>query len=105
EDSYYVPAGQIVLDLRELSEPGQLDGRTIHLDANAGEILVILPEDGLAANLNGDIQFGGAITVNHNEDGGWGYSRDAFVGDRADPTIDLDIDVKFGHIEVRQEAA
>ncbi|HSV39522.1 MAG TPA: PspC domain-containing protein [Nocardioidaceae bacterium] len=105
EDSYHVPAGQIILDLSRLSEPGQLDGRTIHLDANAGEILVILPLDGLSADLNGDIQFGGAITVNNNEDGGWGYSRNAIVGDPTDPRVTLDIDVKFGHIEVRQEAA
>ena len=100
ESHYQVPAGQIILDLTKVAEPGELNDQTIELEANAGEIIVILP-DGLAADVDADIRFGGAVTINGSEDGGWGYSRDAFVGDSSEPAVNLDIDVKFGHIEVR----
>jgi phage shock protein PspC (stress-responsive transcriptional regulator) len=99
---YSVPAGRIELDLRQVSDLGELNGQDIDLDANAGELVVILPE-GLSADVDADVDFGGAITLpGGDEDGGWGYSRDAFIGDVDDPTIELKMDVKFGHIEVRQ---
>ncbi len=102
-DSYHVPAGRILLDLSRISEPGGLADKTIEVDANAGEIVVILPNN-LAADVHADIDFGGAITLPDREIDGWGETRDAFVGNPDDPTVDLDLAVKFGHIEVRQAA-
>ena len=42
-DDYSVPAGRIVLDLTELDDPEELDGRAVSADVNAGEIVVIMP--------------------------------------------------------------
>ncbi len=45
QDSYDMDAGEIVLDLSEVSDLENLDGRTIELDGAVGRIEVILPDD------------------------------------------------------------
>jgi phage shock protein PspC (stress-responsive transcriptional regulator) len=106
EDSYSVPAGRIELDLSKVKDLAALDEKHISLDANAGELLVILPP-GLSANVTADIDAAGAIELpDDNDKDGFGPSLDRFVGNsNEDPTIELDLELDFGHIEVRQEAA
>jgi phage shock protein PspC (stress-responsive transcriptional regulator) len=100
-DSYHVPAGQIVLDLTDVRDPAELDGRSISLDANAGELVVVLPDD-VAATVDASVDFGGAIDLpNRSEDGFDVDARSLVNGDDPVATVDLDLGLKFGHIEVR----
>lgn len=106
-DDYRVPAGRIELDLRQVEDLQALDGRTLHLSANAGELLVALPLD-LAVDYRADVRYGGTIEVGSRVGGGWSYdqrgSLPAIVPDStgSDPRVLLDLDLRFGHIEVVQ---
>jgi len=100
--SYHVPAGRIELDLRRIKDVAELNGRDITLDANAGELLVILPPH-VGANVSADIGFAGAIDLpGDGDDEGFGAHADQriIVPDQTS-TIDLEFDLDFGHIEVR----
>lgn len=101
QSRYHVPAGQIVLDLTEVRDPAELDGRSISLDANAGELVVVLPED-VSAVVDATVDFGGAIDLPTRSEDGFGVDTRGVVGG-TDPvaTVDLELDLEFGHIEVR----
>ncbi len=102
-DHYQVPAGRIDLDLTDVRDLEALDGRSITIEANAGELLVAVP-DGLHVDYDADIQYGGAITTPAGERDGWASELAGQLGDpENDPSIHLNIDLKFGHIEVRQQ--
>ncbi len=45
EDTYEFEAGELILDLSELADPENLDGRSIHVDGDLGRIEVIVPDD------------------------------------------------------------
>lgn len=100
-DDYSVPAGRIVLDLTEVGDRAELDGRAIRADVNAGEIQVIVPP-GLSVDLEAEIRYGGSIEP---PDGltrdGWDVAVDQRYG-AADDTVALDLSVGFGHINVRR---
>lgn len=102
QDSYFVPAGRIELDLSNITEVEALDGREIEVDANAGELLVILPP-GVGATVEADISFAGAIDLpGSGDDEGFGAHADqTIVVPNQISTIDLELDLDFGHIEVR----
>jgi len=101
EERYFVPAGAMHIDMSNIRDIERLDGRTIEVGANAGEIVVTLPE-GVDANVNADVAFG-EIDVLGEERGGTGLSVQDTVDGGADaPEIDLDLDLAFGSIEVRQ---
>jgi hypothetical protein len=101
--SYDVPAGRIELDLTRIDDLEELDGRRISMEANAGELVVTVPED-LAVELDADIEYGGAIETPAGELDGWGRTLHSRIdGGDAVAEIDLELDLKFGHIEVRQQ--
>lgn len=100
---YDVPAGRLELDLTDVEDLEELDGRTIELEANAGEIVVIVPDD-LTVDYLADIRYGGAIETPDGAQDGWSQSLQGSVGgDDTVATIDLELDLKFGNIEVRQQ--
>jgi phage shock protein PspC (stress-responsive transcriptional regulator) len=105
EDTYFLPAGRIVLDLTELSEPSALAGRTIELDVNAGEIVVIVPGQ-VDIDLDAEIRYGGAIdTPDGRTYDGWGTDlQRTFEGppEVTGPPLELDLETGFGHIDVRR---
>ena len=101
EDAYDVPAGRVAVDLTDLEDLDSLDGRTLDLSANAGELLVIVP-DGLTVDLDATIAYGGAIDWPGGTRDGWDFGLDRRIGDADDPTISIDADLDFGHIELRQ---
>jgi hypothetical protein len=103
EDVYDVPAGRIVLDLSKLEDLDQLDGRRIDLEANAGEIVVIVPEE-LGVDFSASVKYGGAIETPIGTRDGWNSSLNGHVGDDdAAAQVDLEMDLQFGRIEVRQQ--
>ena len=102
QDEYTVPAGRIELDLRDVRDPEELDGRTIALDANLGELVVLLPED-VAATVTADIDLGGNISLPGSDRGGWDVSLVGEVpGDDPVAEVDLQLELQAGSIEVRQ---
>ncbi len=101
EDVYDVPAGRVAVDLTDLEDVDSLDGRALELSANAGELLVIVPE-GLTVDLDANISYGGAIDWPDGTRDGWNVGLDRRIGDADDPTISIDADLDFGHIELRQ---
>lgn len=103
EDVYDVPAGRIVLDLSKVEDLDQLDGRRIDLEANAGEIVVIVPEE-LGVDFSASVKYGGAIETPIGTRDGWNSSLNGHVGDDdAAALVDLEMDLQFGRIEVRQQ--
>ncbi len=103
EDRYFVPAGAVYLDMSNIHDIARLDGRTIEVEGNAGEIVVTLPE-GVDADVNADVAAAGEVTVLGQSRGGvGGVSLDRTVdGGPGAPSIDLNLDLVVGHIEVRQ---
>ena len=100
--AYEVPAGRIELDLTRLT-PEELDSRLVELDVNVGEIVVIVPDD-VNVLFDARIDYGGAIETPVGNRDGWGprltSELEAASDARAD--LELDIDMNWGHIEVRQ---
>ena len=100
---YDVPAGRIELDLTEVRDLEELDGKNIRVEANAGELVVIVPDD-LAVELDADIEYGGAIETPSRMLDGWSRTLQTRI-DEGDAVaeVQLELDVQFGHIEVRQQ--
>lgn len=103
DDRYSFTAGATHLDLSEVSDLEGLDGRTIEVEANAGEIIVTLP-DGVDVDVDATISGGGEVTVLGEKRNGLGMiSIDRSVdGGENVPAFDLDLGLVVGNIEVRQ---
>jgi hypothetical protein len=104
--SYDITAGQIRLDLTEVEDLENLDGRRLDLEATAGEILVIVPE-GLDVDVDASIRLGGEIEVDGVIENGNGVDLNRRIdgGDPDASQLSLELDLVVGHIEVRQEEA
>lgn len=103
QDRYFVPAGTVNLDLSGIRDVEALDGRTIEVEANAGELVVILPED-VDVDVDADISLAGEVSVLDERRGGAGgvsLQRSVDGGEDA-PEMDLNLDLVVGSIEVRQ---
>jgi phage shock protein PspC (stress-responsive transcriptional regulator) len=104
-DAYQVTAGQIRLDLTRVDNVAALDGRTIDLHAEAGEIIVVVP-DGVDVNVDAAIRFGGEVEVDGYTQSGNGVDVSRHIEGGADaPQLDLELDLLVGHIQVTQEDA
>lgn len=103
KDRYALGAGEILLDLRELSptELEKLDGRTIELDVRLGHIRVLVPEDGLDVVADSDFAGAGESVLFDNRTDG--SDRRSYGTDDVDPDLNLDLDMLFGQIEVLTE--
>lgn len=102
QSSYSVPAGEIHLDLSEVDDLEELDGREIDLDANAGEIVVVVP-DGLDVQVDADVSVGGEVQVlDRRSDGTDVHITQSIDGGPDVPEIELDIQLLVGSIEVRK---
>ncbi|HEX4976915.1 MAG TPA: PspC domain-containing protein [Nocardioides sp.] len=103
--SYDITAGQIRLDLTEVEDLENLDGRRLDLEATAGEILVLVP-DGIDVDVDGSIRLGGEIEVDGVVENGNGVDLNRRIDGGDDVSqLYLELDLVVGHIEVRQEEA
>jgi phage shock protein PspC (stress-responsive transcriptional regulator) len=104
QSSYDMKTGELVLDLSRVSDLAPLDGRSIRIDGNAGRIEVVVPS-GLTVDVNADIRYAGGITIgDRNNGGGVNPSASETVGGHfGDPTLNLEIDLRVGEIDVRQQ--
>ena len=99
---YYVPAGSIRLDMSNVRDVAALDGRTIDMRANAGELVVVLPP-GVDAHVDAEVAVAGAADIAGQTSDGTGlHMVRSLDGGAAAPEVNLNLDLVVGHIEVRQ---
>lgn len=103
KDRYELGAGEIVIDLRDLSraELAKLDERTIEADVRLGHIRVLVPEDGLDVTADSNIEGAGESVLFENRTDG--SDKTTYGTPDADPNLTLDLEVLFGQIEVLTE--
>ncbi len=102
EDLYAFTAGATHLDLSNIRDVARLDGRTVEIEGNAGQIIVTLP-DNLDVDVTATVAMAGEVQVLDERHGGTGVSMTRTVdgGDGA-AQLDLDLHLLVGDIEVRQ---
>ena len=100
---YSFTAGSTHVNLSRISDLEALDGRTIAIDGNAGEIVVTLPDD-VDVDVEATIRGAGEVNVLGETRNGLGtINLDRSVDGGEDvPAFDLDLDLAVGNIEVRQ---
>lgn len=103
DDRYTFGAGTTRLDLRNITDLDQLDGRTIGIEGNVGEIVVTVPPDA-DVNVDARIAMAGEVTVLDETRSGAGVVavERTVDGGQGVPQFDLDLDLGVGNIEVRQ---
>jgi phage shock protein PspC (stress-responsive transcriptional regulator) len=104
EPSYHTPTGTIEIDLTRIRDLAALNGRTVDIGTNAGEITVIVP-NGLNVHVAADIRYAGQINIGDEMRDGLGQSLDSTLTTSTTPgtpVLDLDVEVRFGQITVRQ---
>ena len=101
-DSYeYKGLGEYTVDLTRVTDLEGLDGRTIHVSAEVGELDVILPSE-LDVDVIARVDGPGGLTIFGNESGGIDTERtDSHDGGTDVPELTLDIELDAGHIDVR----
>ncbi|WP_243056779.1 PspC domain-containing protein [Nocardioides sp. SR21] len=100
QSSYSLDVGEQRIDLSEVSDLDNLDGRTIAVTGDVGRIEITLP-DGLAARINASVDGPGNINLFGEEDGGVDIDQQRIVGSAGEPTITLDVTLDVGQIEVK----
>ncbi len=99
DSSYSHGVGGQRIDLSEISDPENLDGRAIAIDGDLGSIDVTLPR-GVRAVIDARVGGVGNIKLLGSERGGIDVTSQRTVGSAGNPTITLDIRLGVGEIEV-----
>jgi hypothetical protein len=97
--SYDITSGRVMVDLSRVHDPEALDGRTIDVDARAGEVVVILPRD-IESKVSSEVHGPGEIDLPDQNSGGFGRDLSGTYGD-GPATVTIDAELNAGHIEVR----
>jgi hypothetical protein len=96
--------GRMVLDLSQLSDPQNLDGRTVHVDSRIGQIEVIVPSS-ISAEIDANVDVGD-VTGPPNRlvdtDGDGDRTTISSVGAAGTPDVRLDLDLNLGEILITQ---
>jgi hypothetical protein len=101
QDSYDYDVGEFVLDLSLVTDPEELDGKTIRMSADVGELAVVVPED-MDVTVTGTIDGPGGTTLFDEESGGIDHTSTASHDGGEDvPKLTLDLQLDVGHIDVR----
>jgi hypothetical protein len=102
QNSYDISNGELVLDLRNVSDLERLDGRSIRVSAAAGAIEVIVP-DGLDTRVTADIDGPGNIELFGEETDGFDIAMNREHDGGTDvPSITIDADLSVGRIHVHE---
>ena len=99
--TYSVSSGRVFVDLSEVRDPQELDGRVIDVHASAGEVVVVLP-DGIRSEVDADIDGPGQIDLPDNDSGGIDNALDGSYGSGSG-TVTITTRLSVGHIDVRTD--
>jgi hypothetical protein len=100
KSDYRIDSGRIFLDLSDVADPQKLDGKVIHLDAGAGEVVLTLPR-GVRSEVVADIDGPGAVDLpGGRSSGGIDTHLEGTYGQGA-ATVTFDTQLSIGHIDVR----
>ena len=98
EPHYALGAGEMRLDLTEVADPSELDGRTVSIENGMGQVRVIVPDD-IDLTVDAHVDFG-HLQIFTRDVGGWNSNvlwRDT---DDPDPDLHLVFDQSFGETKV-----
>ncbi|HET7388661.1 MAG TPA: PspC domain-containing protein [Nocardioidaceae bacterium] len=99
--SYFLPAGRAYVDLTDVAQPAELDGRSIDIGSRAGTIVVVLPHD-VRAQVDAEVTGPGDIVTPRRNESGFGTAIVETVNPAVDsPLLHLRLHTYAGHIEVR----
>ncbi len=103
DDAYTMGSGDLILDLTDVADVGQLDGRTIELTGDIGSLEVVVP-DGVDIEADVHIDGPGGYQVFDREGGGFStrfvHSHD---GGPDAPSLTLVADLQLGEITIDTE--
>lgn len=103
QPSYRMETGELVIDLSEISDPAELDGRTLDIKTDVGRVEVILPPD-LDVDWDASVGIGSLVQPTGTEQGGFDVSKSGSL-DVADDQGTLQLDVALDIGEIRLEPA
>jgi phage shock protein PspC (stress-responsive transcriptional regulator) len=105
QNKYDFGAGQLTIDLTQVSDPANLDGRNIDIEGGAGELEVIVP-DGLDVEVDAQIGGPGDISLFGDHSSGFGsdMTRQHDGGLNA-PDLTIDAQLGGGSITVKAEGS
>jgi phage shock protein PspC (stress-responsive transcriptional regulator) len=96
-------AGEIDLDLTQVQDLANLDGKNIDLSADVGRIVVIVP-DGLTVHVDADIDGPGHFELFGSDEGVIDQHRNVtHVGGVGAPELSINADVSVGEIKIYEE--
>jgi phage shock protein PspC (stress-responsive transcriptional regulator) len=99
---YSIPRGDLVLDLSKVADLRSLDGRTINLKGDLGQVEVVLPA-GLGAEVEANVHGPGHISLFGEETGGFDVTMERrHPAGAGAPLVHLDAELAAGQIEVTQ---
>ncbi|GAA1965757.1 PspC domain-containing protein [Nocardioides panacihumi] len=103
QDSYHLDAGELVVDLTEVSDPAAMDGRTIVLKGGVGKVTLVVPDDwGVGVTARAGV--GNVKVLDTGENGGFGIDYSAHhTGSAGAPDIEVNAHVGIGAVEVLDE--
>ncbi len=97
-DSYFQEAGEQVIDLSDVSDPEELDGRTIVVSGDVGRIEVIVPE-GVDVEITANMDGPGGYDLFGMQGGGIDWNRSAsHDGGPGAPSLVIEADLDLGEI-------
>jgi phage shock protein PspC (stress-responsive transcriptional regulator) len=99
--TYSVEGGRVFVDLSQVRDPANLDGRVVALSAEAGELVVVLPS-GIRSKVAADIDGPGQVDLPDDSSGGIDTSLDGTYGAGAG-TVTITTNLSVGHIDVRTD--
>lgn len=104
EEGYSIVAGNVVIDLTDL--PLDTDVVTVPVNLGAGELRVVLPEDGAytarVRQTAGDFTWLDDATRSGVGDGGWRTYESQAVRDGAEPQLELELTLGAGELTVEE---
>ena len=100
QDAYDLGAGEMLVDLSQVEDVDDLDGRDIRIDVVAGRVEVIVP-DGVDVSVTTNVLGGEVRVFDQRQDGG-DVTLSGFVdGGPMAPDLTVDVEAVLGEILVR----
>jgi hypothetical protein len=101
--SYSLSTGELVVDLGDVADVEELDGRTLSVSGNAGRIEVIVP-DGVDVLVEADVDGPGGYDLFGQQGGGIDWTRSVtHDGGPGAPSLTIDATLDIGEIAVTTE--